>query len=1283
MGSQRPGCSAGRQLDRVAGGMRRLNLSCRGFCIDSPSRADPDSGEVLQVPVTKPLLVACMRAKESRPKIIHGLFPLCMPTSSVASVARPSISALPVYKDPLHPPAVTSRFSQSARRIFGTRSAPPTSFPEIVLTGGKPRQEQRHVSLLDFSRPLRDAQLSTPMAGFVDPNPNITRQSNYIPLPPPTPSRRSLPDGPCNYRDANVGQCGCDQFWDKLSAELHDESAEHRPSSERSTWCVCGHHACFHLRASRAPEKPAPLTNAPFQSLHVRGEERAQSLPRAPCDMNAGLRQLEDNLLSEGGQAKYNERMHQLPSPSQRLLQQSTHTNSFSRLLQSQDTPSQTSTSGLPGIPSVCLLSHERRPVANNEARNGANQSRQTVAGLGLSMMNLQSMDRINRQQSPTPTIPDDINIVHTPRKPYNEPSNSLDRAHTVQTEANIISPSRGILEQVFEFNRNFQPDEPGDTIPNTYNPDDYIQSATEVATPSVGNTPDLSAADRAVQDGKDMIEAMKRITSEIQQQSAGSSEGQTYATVPTQLLPKNTPATPQEQLQTLLQSAPAQGLQKLVSYLAPLHNLLNSIPNVASTMQELGSRLDLLENGSFNYVQPEDLNQTLEMYEGRLIDVEHRLDEHERMHQAMDDQSSNSSFGRRRVDNVTTSFGSVDSTTSSALVLAAMDRKDTEMELDNIKDRLNVLEAAAPPTSLQPWEVEVVLLPWGPDLKGIWFSPEEPMHDVTKTTQNSEEWTQARTSKAITIPFLGRDTDSSPHSVTRNSNKNSVPGQTENGWSSQDISNWASGSTDDWLFPKACGSNNLVYKRLQSRGFVRDVTFRGSSAKDIQEALSHAFSDVFDYLQYDDSDENPMIAAYPGLRAPYIPLRKVIKESRLRFLTPAEMSSSALWNAQFLSAGVMMRVSGGKKRLYVTVREAYTQQVDRNEFVVMEQSWPELRQLPRCQPDKDSQMEGIDEHGQPHVPEADAKEACWQFVETYDAPPASVHSSFGSNQSVQLSMRPAGRNWRRSITPNSILKNKQPQPISPLSENHPQRPQYYRNRTVSASVIDTHPSRLSKRRLHASTAEQFSAPQPISHAPSLSMTRLKRRRVANSSSPRPETAQVPVWNATPRHSREPPSPFYSSQPALPRSNSDVMSRPSQRSAAVAGKSTPFAYATPHSGPFVGGPGFNAYNNGGDTEPDDDNDEGEQSWPGVTDGDNDSASAPDFEMSASSADESIKCFSSDDGEDSDAELHAFAQRQLAEDSDAEAHAYAQAQRQLDEESEEDDVFDSLLSIIEA
>jgi hypothetical protein len=1129
------------------------------------------------------------------------------------------------------------------------------------------------------------------MAVFANPHTTFAQRSNNAPSQqaPPAPSRRSLPNGPCNYRDAHVGQCGCDQFWDKLSAELHDESAEHGPRSDRSTWCVCGHHACFHLRASRAPDGLAPSIAAPLPSLHT-GREDPHLLPGAHFNIHAGLERMGENQSHGGHQTIHNERMNLLSSPSQRLLRQTSQIHEPGRIAQSQDIPSQASTSGLPGIPSVCLLSHEQRPAANNEARHGVNQSRRSMTGLGLSMMHLESMRHINRQQSPTQTIPDDINIARAPQRPYSEPEIASTRANSIQNEANVDSLTRGMLEQVFQFNREIHLDVPGDTIPNTYNPDDYIQSATEVATPSVGNTPDLGAADHAVQEGKKLIDTLAQMTADMEQQSNSSPSRPANATVPTQLLLTNSPSGPQEQLQNLLRTASPQGLQKLVSYLAPLHNLLNSIPNVANTMRDLGSRLDMLENGSFNYVQPEDLNQTLEMYEGRLIDVEHRMDEHEKMHQAMDDQASNSSFTRRRMENVNTSFGSnksAESTTSSALILAAMDRKDTEMELGTIKDRLDLLEAAAMPTSLNPWEVEVVLLPWGSDLRGIWFSPDEPMHETSRTTtQSSEEWTQARNSRAghgMLFPeATKRDTDSNPYPGVRASAMRTSLNPTESGWSSQDISNWASGSTDDWLFPKACGSNNLVYKRLRSRGFVRDVTFRGASARDIQEALCNAFRDVSDYLQFDDSDENPIISAFPGLRAPFIPLRKVLKESRLRFLTPAEMSSSALWSAQFLAAGIVMRVSGGRKRLYVTIREAYTQQVDRDEFVVMEQTWPELRQLPRFQPDQDSQMEGNDEQCQPQVPEADAKEACWQFFEAYDSSPASVHSSFGSNHSVELSMRPADRQWRRSMTPNSILKNKQLQPISPVSEFHPRRPTY-RNRTVSTSVVDTFPPGSSKRRHNSSPVKQSSAPQAHSRGPSVIMTRPKRRRVTNSSSPRPEKnapaeAQVPIWAATPatmRRSREPPSPFYSSQPALPRSNSDVTSRPSQRSVAMMGRSTPFAYATPHSGPFIGGPAFGAYDNGGDTEPDEDNDaydddDGEQSWRGVTDGDNDSASeavAGAQEGASFSGDDSG--FGSDSGDDSEAQS----------DEDAEYHA----QRPLeDDDEDEEDVFDSLLSVIE-
>jgi hypothetical protein len=1130
------------------------------------------------------------------------------------------------------------------------------------------------------------------MAGFADP---ITAHAHQL-APPNTaresPSRPSLPSGPCNYRDAAFGPCGCDQFWDKLSAELHNESAEHRPSRDRSTWCVCGHHACFHLRGSRAPEQHALTAVAPFPAIQATCDGQCQLLPGAQCDMHnvSILAQAQGALTAQS--AMHNGRYKTSHSGgSQRHLQQgASQLDEPGRTEQGRDAPSQASTSGLPSIPSVCMLSRDHPSATDTEARHDARQSRQTVAGLGLSMMQLESAANLDRQQSPSPTIPDDDSVARAPQQPSSDPEIASTRAESLTAEANQVSSfPHGILDQVLEFNRNLHLDVGGDTIPNTYNPDDWIQSATEVATPSIANTPDLGVADQAVQEGKNLIDTLSRLTSNMQQPngSPGKPEGATSAPGSQRWL-ANAPAAPQEQLQQILRAASPQALQKLVSYLAPLHNLLNSIPNVANTMRDLGSRLDMLENGSFNYVQPEDFNQTLSMYDDRLVDLEHRMDEHDKHHQAIDADQSSTSYTRRRLGDVAGSFdsnNSLQSTTSSALILAAMDRKDTEMELGNIKDRLELLESAALPTTFQPWEVEVVLIPWGRDLRGIWFSPDEPMHDTSRTTtQDSEEWTQARSSKLGRAPASVRESDSSPYHGPHNISNGLIAGDNESGWSSQAISDWASGSADDWLFPKACGSNNLVYKRLQSRGFIRNITLKGASARDLQATLSHAFSDLLEHLSYTNQDGDAVVAAYPGLRASFVPLRKVHKESKLRFLSPAEMSSSALWSAQFLAAGVMMRVSGGKKRLYVTQREAYIQHSD---DLGSTWTWQELRQLPRFKPDQDSQMQDNDEHCQPQVPEADAKEVCWQYVEAYDAPPASVHSSFGSNQSVQLSMRPADRQWRRSITPSSILKNKMPQPISPLSEFHP-RPNQFRQRTASASIVEPLASGAMKRRFNWSPTKQSSAPQLHSRTPSVSVARLKRRRTANPSSLHqeenvPTEAQITVWNPTPRRSREPPSPFYSSQPALPRTNSDVASRPSQRSVAVASKSTPFAYATPHSGPFIAGAGFSAYNNGGDTEPDDDNDaddddDGEQSWRGVTDGDEDdgsssSASGPDPEnihlygASFSGDDSGFGTESGDsDGEQSEFDVDRNAPRNTTTTDD----------------DDEGDLFDTLLDVLE-
>lgn len=1075
-------------------------------------------------------------------------------------------------------------------------------------------------------------------------------QRNIIATTRPSPSQPppSLPNGPCNYRDATTGSCGCDQFWDKCSAEIHNESAERRPGSDRSTWCVCGHHACFHRRVSRA-----------FQEL--------------PPSMHTGLiTQVEQKI-----HASHHVVDQEAPSGSTQAQSQQyaeARASAEGRIGQTGNTPSQASTSGLPMIPSVCMLSHDQ-DHANRASRHLPNESR-TNAGLGLSALNLSCLgmsnlhhSNNNHERSPSPTIPDDVSVC---------------------------SPSGGVLKDVLEFNRNLQLDVPGDTIPDTFNPEDYIQSATEVATPSMRNTPDLGAADKAVHEGRDFIDSLRRMTSTLQRPTSSPSQIQGHST-PTppaqQLLLTNSPSVPIEQVQRLLRSSSPQGVQQLVSYLGPLHNLLTSIPQVANTMRELGSRLDLLESGSFNYVQPEDLNQTLEMYDVRLHEVEERMNEHERYHQALDNDQSSTSFNVRGSAELNTSFGSnhsAHSTDSATLALVALDRKGTQAEIGSIKDRLEILEAAALPSAYHPWEVEVIFLPWGRGLRGLWYSPDEPQHNIGRpTTQDSEEWTQARTTKADK-DFLAPQGqgDLSPVRMLVGS---SVFHEPESGWSSQAISDWASESEKDWLFPKACGSKNLVYKRLHSRGFVRDVSFMGASARDLQATLSDAFSDLLEHLNYSNYDQDPTVTTYPGLQAPFIPLRKSFKESKLQFLTPSEMSSSALWSAQFLASGVMMRVSGGKKRLYVTHREAYMQQ---GELSSGSWSWSELRQLPRFDSDQEVRIEGNDEHCQPQVQEANAKEPCWQYVEALDAPPLSVHSSFGSNQSVTVPMRPSGRQWRRSITPSSILKNRPIQPISPYSEAHPTRPNHFRNRTASASVLETFPPHSSKRRFNSSPVKQSSAPLPASRATSVSVTRQKRRRVQGSSSPQPEDAALSeahddVCNPTPRRSREPPSPFFTTYPELRRAASDLTSRPSQRSIAVASKSAPFAYATPHSGPMLGGhfPGFNG---GGDPEPDDDDElyenASEASWRGVTDGDGASSTSASSDADAGAEDPGSfsgddSGFGSDTGDDDN-----------LSDTDDRSHNAQRPRYDEDEESsddernaqdeDEDDVFDSLLDVLE-
>ncbi|KAF2197463.1 hypothetical protein GQ43DRAFT_203522 [Delitschia confertaspora ATCC 74209] len=1028
--------------------------------------------------------------------------------------------------------------------------------------------------------------------------------------------KRPLPNGPCSHRDA-IGPCGCNQFWDKDSADLHEASAEYRPSSARSTWCVCGHHACFHQHkappvADQRLLAPLAATTTTTTSANNRAHNKCDGscllYPGSQCRAHAsrGSKQFGGELLPVGGSPgiSFSRSRGSQMMPAQQYPRQSTpQGNTAPGFQQPRNGSSQISVSGLPRIPSVCMLnSHELRPVSDHQVkqiRHGyMSQTRESDNGLGLASF-AAMMGPTDRPQSASATIPYDVGNAQA--GPRSEPESASARANSAfQRRMRQSTPVNGSMGPSQDFARFLPHLDIGDTIPDTIHPEDLIQSATEVATPSNhSNTPDLRAVDQALEESKKLVETLAHLSNLDNNSGDTRPNSSNSGMTPGRMLTSALTKTP-EQLQHALSSASPQAFQQIISYLKPLHNLLNSMPNVANTIQDLAVRLDTLERSSFSYNPPEDISHQLEHFDGRVLELEHRMDDHDKLHAAIDaDQSSRDYAARQRSLAVNESFGSscsAHSATSSALILAAMDRKEMETEFEGIKERLSTLESAAMPTMMDPWEVEVVLLPWGRELRGIWFTPDEPMHDGHRSvTQDTEEWTQARS--------------------VRSSSRSSVPfGSSENGWSSQAISDWAD-TTEEWLSPKACGTNNLVYKRLQSRGFIRNATLKCSNAGDIQMALSNTFNDLLEHLEYNpvttgqDLDMlDQTIQSYPGLKAPFIPLRKVMKSSRLRFLTHAEMSSSALWTAQFLASGVLMRVSGGRRRLYVTQREAYLQQSTPYES---SWTWQRLRELPRytisCDPE--SQMEGSD---QPHVPEADAKEPCWSFYPACDQPPLSVTSSFSSSHSAQLSIRPTDQTWRRSITPASILKNRAP--ISPISEFPNRRPNYARGRTASTSLVEQTTHASSKRR-HNPSVDLTTQPQrsaqsfngPISHSANISVSKLKRRRLSHSPSPHlnheQRHAQISAWtNNTPRRSREPPSPFFSSHPELPRSNSDVMSR-SQRSVNVVGKGTPFAYATPHSGPYMGAVGFGDFGEEGDTEVDDIDDGG--SWHGVGGDDDD------------------------------------------------------------------------------
>ncbi|KAF2402225.1 hypothetical protein EJ06DRAFT_580519 [Trichodelitschia bisporula] len=833
---------------------------------------------------------------------------------------------------------------------------------------------------------------------------------------------RGLPSGACNFRDLNAGpkppSCGCRRFW--WSAEVYTQrgsasasGVKPAASSDSNPWCVCGHHACYHDMVERTSSIGASLLGGRY-SISTRESLARSIVSQAEKDTSHNI--------GNDPQAK------------------SARADSLAKSARSTSTAEVNTADYLPPIPSMCLLNSTDLQLPRSEEHNG----------LGLTI----SIPKAPGPGSTTSTVPDDVylaNLIAQANRDSQMPSTRHTSTGSSYIPVGRVSPDQGFMQRVMEARRALPVPVPST---ETVNPlpegasihapiviEDCAQSATELATPSLaGATPEFRGLEALVHEVGGLVNAL------------GHADDKTTVTVP---------------------PAVAQNLPRI---LEKLHGALNTISahirstDLADVVRTLASRVDGLESTSFtssvivSAATVEEINERIDMLDGKVLELEEKVDDHGRtlVGGLLEDGKRRRRKGRKWTRDTEDSLllndsfpglsDSDDRTEGTFLTL--LERTGYEARLRSVEERVEHLDSVAGPSISAPWEIEVVLLPWGRDLRGIWFKPEDLPFRRSRNSMGDES--------VFTLPSdsdAGEEADRDDDDWTRTALQlNASPQKTsksslrpsplrlddESVWSERAIQEWAEAGDhalgNTWLVPKACGPKGAVYHRLQSRGFVRTVTLRGGGAKTVRDAVRRAFIDVLDLHKSSQPSlrESQMKASvFLALDGPFAPLRKIHKSSRLRFLSPAEMVSPALWNADFLASGVMMRAPGGKKRLFVTHPEAYIQPATCHRPPKQHPgwTWQRLRELPRFTP-------ATQEIGTPSgVPEADAKEPCWAYFPSLDSPPSSLFSSFTSVQSTHSRLSVRSKEPDSVPAPNKHNSAPKLHPITPTSELPPHTP--------------------------------------------------------------------------------------------------------------------------------------------------------------------------------------------------------------------------------------------------
>lgn len=741
--------------------------------------------------------------------------------------------------------------------------------------------------------------------------------------------------------------------------------------------------------------------------------------------------------------------------------------------------------------------------------------------------------------------------------------------------------------------------------VPNLNN-HDLVQSATEVATPSNQGTPALRGAADAfdsIKNGMDDLERNFLATSNRHGVQAATSNG-VRSNSTGQV---NRPSVEPSDGDRKGDQHSSASVNALVSQIAALRNFLASSPDLGLSLRHICNRLDALETVSFSHGSVDDLNERFELFDGRMLEIEGKVEDLEKFRRTYDQEATlldgdplrsgvfrppSSHHGDLSPENARHDPTSSDSILHDAKTQAIL-------RLKNLEERLEALESSTGPSAASPWEIEIVLLPWGKELRGIWSPSDLASNGSALTTQESGN-------------DVSNEDGINSHNVLPMQQKSSM------GLRAKIKQEWRTNS-NPWHAARACGaasgSGGRVYDRLRSRGLVKKVVLRHPSAEYISSLVCSSYGDLltldptgsaktFEEQGVGAVDAEGNLQHLLGLRSPFIPLRKVHKASRLHFLSPSELATPALWDAHFLDSSVFMKAPGkGITRLFITTPAAYFAQ-----FFNSGWTWQKLRELPRFDAGPEAIAASTGSFHNQVVEEADAAEPCWTFDAKLDPPSAaSANSSFASGSSFQphasfssshplspsasrQASEPGSASGfasesedgdrqlfdaerHRQMTPNMHLA-----PITPLSEYPPaSRNNLLSRRTASFPLPDSGSGGVTLSADHSSqmkrqvaSFDNATGSSSLLHSPSkdpdIAALR-KRRRVSRTpdfgNADGAASLRAP-WGLTPRRSREPGSPMRPMGASASAGMSERKSSEDKKSV-QGGSRAQDAYATPYS----------------------------------------------------------------------------------------------------------------------